>query len=69
LVDFVLELQGITEKRHQWIARINHLNSHGLMPRMTIKVATYQVKIIRPGVECVGRRMNTEEPAARSVQN
>src|ERR1700722_2117042 len=66
LVDFVLDLQQIPEKRHQWIARINHLDSHGLMPRMTIKVAADQIEIVRPSVECVGSRMNTEETAARA---
>src|SRR6266851_6006865 len=66
LVDFVLQLQPIPEKRHQWIARINHLDSHGLMPRMTIKVAADQFKIVRPSVKCVRGRMNTEEPTARA---
>src|SRR5882762_10509432 len=36
------------------------------MPRMTIKVAADQIKIVRPSVECVGGRMNTEEPTARA---
>src|SRR4051812_4305014 len=36
------------------------------MPRMTIKVAADQIEIVWPSVECVGRRMNTEEPAARA---
>src|SRR5260221_9623397 len=36
------------------------------MPRMTIKVAADQIEIVRPSVECVRRRMNTEEPAARA---
>src|SRR5258707_6258528 len=66
LVDFVLDLQRTPEKRHQGIARINHLDRYGLMPRMTIKVAADQIKIVRPSVECVGGRMNTEEPAARA---
>src|SRR6478736_9647159 len=66
LVDFVLDLQRIPEKRHQGIVRINHLDRRGLMPRMTIKVAADQIKIIRPSVECVCGRMNTEEPAPRS---
>src|SRR5712692_8292694 len=66
LVDFVLDLQRIPEKRHEWIARINHLDGHGLMPRMTIKVAADQIKIVRPRVECVRGRMNTEEPTARA---
>src|SRR5213595_2355528 len=52
LVDFVLDLQRIPEKRHQRIARINHLDGYGLMPRMTIKVAANQIKIVRPSVEC-----------------
>src|SRR6266403_5623232 len=64
LVDFVLDLQRIPEKRHQWIDRINDLDGHGLMPRMTIKVAPDQIKIVRPSVECVRGRMNTEEPTA-----
>src|SRR6266566_1377699 len=66
LVDFVLELQRIPEKRHHWIAGINHLDSYGLMPRMTIEVAADQIKIVRPSVECVCGRMNTEEPTARA---
>src|ERR1700730_3614382 len=66
LVDFVLDLQQIPEKRHQWIARINHLDSHGLMPRMTIKVTADQIKIVRPSVECVRGRMNAKEPTARA---
>src|SRR5215211_675760 len=36
------------------------------MPRMTIKVAADQLKIVRPSVECVHGRMNTEEPTARA---
>src|SRR5215211_7345940 len=66
LVDFVLELQRIPEKRYKGIAGINHLDSHGLMPRMTIKVAADEIEIVWPSVECVGGRMNTEEPAARA---
>src|SRR4029077_6153187 len=66
LVDFVLELQQIPEKRDQWIAGINHLDRHGLMPRMTIKVAADEIKIVRPSVECVRGRMNSEEPTARA---
>src|SRR4051794_34726791 len=68
LVDLVLDLQRIPEKSHQGIARINHLDLHGLMPRMTIKVAADQIEIVRPSVECVRRRMNTEEPAARAYK-
>src|ERR1700730_15873106 len=66
LVDFVLDLQQIPEKCHQWITRINYLDSHDLMPRMTIKVAADQFKIVRPSVKCVRGRMNTEEPTARA---
>jgi hypothetical protein len=61
-------MQHIPQKRHQWIARINHFDSHGLMPGMTIKVTADQIKIVRLGVECVGGRMNTEEPTARAYK-
>src|SRR4051812_20948205 len=64
LVDFIVELQRIPEKPDQGIARINHLDSHGLMPRMTIEIAADQIKIVWPGVEGVRGRMNTEEPSA-----
>src|SRR3954471_10187848 len=66
LVDLVLDLQRIPEKSHQGIAGINHLDCHGLMPGMTIKVAADQIEIVRPSVECVRRRMNTEKPTART---
>src|SRR6266852_3665239 len=66
LVDFILDLQKIPEKRHQRIAGINHLDRHGLMPGMAIKIAADQIKIVRPRVECIRGRMNTEEPAARA---
>src|SRR5829696_2954800 len=36
------------------------------MPGMTIEVAADQIEIARPSVECVCRRMNTEEAAARA---
>src|SRR6266536_5188904 len=36
------------------------------MPGVTVKVAADQIEIVRPSVECVRRRMNTEEPAARA---
>ena len=66
LVDLVLDLQRIPEKSHEGIAGIDHLDCHGLMPGMTIKVAADQIEIIRPSVKCVGCRVNTEEPAARA---
>src|SRR5215216_4659923 len=53
LIDFVLDLQRIPEKCHQWIARINHLDGYSLMPRMAIKVAADQIKVVRPSVKCV----------------
>src|SRR5260221_5931893 len=36
------------------------------MPRMAIKVAADQIKIVRPCVESVSGRMNTEETTARA---
>src|SRR6266436_1559942 len=66
LVDLVLEMQRIPEKRHQWIVGINHLDGHGLMPRMAIKIAADEIKIVRPRVECIRGGMNTEEPTARA---
>src|SRR4029077_6405879 len=64
LVDFVLELRKISEKRHQWIAGINRLDRPGLMPGMAIEVAADQIEIVRPSVECVRGRMNPDEPTA-----
>ena len=43
LVDLVLDLQRLPEKGHQRITGINHFDCHGLMPRMTIKVAADQI--------------------------
>jgi hypothetical protein len=64
LVDFVLELRKTSEERHQWIAGINRLDRHGLMPGMAIEVAADQIEIVRPSVECVRGRMNPDEPTA-----
>src|SRR5262245_7882124 len=66
LVDLIFELKRVPEKRHQLIARINHFDSHRLMPGMTIEVAADQIKIVRPSVECVRGRMNTDKPTARA---
>jgi hypothetical protein len=43
LVDLIVELQQIPEKCNEWIVRINHLDGHSLMPRMTVKVAAPQL--------------------------
>src|SRR6201998_3723408 len=54
------------EKRHQRVAGIGHLDRHGLMPGMAIEVAAEQIKMVRPGVECVRGGMNAEKPTARA---
>jgi len=53
LVDFVVDLERAAEKRYQRIARINHVDSRGLMPRMAIEVTADQIKILWPIVECI----------------
>src|ERR1700754_628425 len=60
LVDFIVQWQRISEKCHQWICSIGHLDGHTLMPGMTIEAAADQIEIVRPSVEGVRGRMNTE---------
>src|SRR5262245_41235525 len=66
LVDLVLDSKGISEKGRQWIAGINDLHRHGLMPWMPIEVAADQIEVTGPAVERVRGGMNTEEPSTRS---
>ena len=39
------QLKRIPEKCHQWICSISHLDSHNLMPGMTIEIAADEIKI------------------------
>src|SRR5262245_25018507 len=70
LIDLVLELQRTSEKRHDGVCRISHLDCHSLMPGMAIEVAADQIEIIGPCVERVRCRMHTEEgvPGTHKVE-